>query len=788
MYLIKIKGIVQGVGFRPFVYKEAIKHNIKGYVLNTGSGVEILTNKKEFIEIFKNIPKLAKIDNIELIGVSSNYNENNYQDFKILKSENIQNNEETILPSDIYICKDCINELNDKNNKRYNYYFITCTNCGPRFSIIKDYPYDRPFTSMDKFKMCKDCKKEYTNPLDRRYHAQTIACKNCGPKLKLVINKKIINEKDDIEKIKKTTEILKKDEIIAIKGVGGFHLTGIMTNKSAIKIKKALNRFHKPFAIMVKDIEMAKKYVIISKKEEKILSSQIRPIVILKKKDNTKYKEISELDSLGVMMPYTALHYLLFKFINKPIIMTSANIPSEPIITQEKEIINQNITNNILTHEREIINRVDDSVIKVINDKPLILRRSRGFAPIPIKLPFKCEDTLALGAELNNTICIAKKDNAFLSGHIGTTSNLKTFEFFKKTIEIMLKITKTNPKIIACDLHPGYETTKYAKILAKKFNAKLIQIQHHKAHVASVAGEYNLKNYIGISCDGLGYGEDEKIWGGEIFDVNNSQFKRIGKLEDQFMIGGDLCTINPKKMLFSILTKIFDEKKLIKLKLFNEKESKLYIKQLKENFNIHQTSSTGRVIDAISAIFQLCDKTTYEARSAMLLESFGEDKIYFNKYKKYNYTNNNRSNNKIINNNTYNNQIIKPIIKNINGIDTLMTTPLIKHIFLNKTNDIFNNQKLANIALNYIANGLFEIANKYAIKNQNNYYFKNKLFDFFDKNKNINKRIVFSGGVAYNNQITNNLINKKVIINKNIPCGDGGISYGQCIIANSKNY
>lgn len=770
MYLIKIKGIVQGVGFRPFVYKEAIKNNVKGYVLNTGSGVLILTNKKEFKDIFKKLPPLAKINEIKINDVSDKYNEKDYNDFKIIKSKNTSKNEETILPADIFLCNDCINELNDKNNRRYNYYFITCTNCGPRFSMIKDYPYDRPFTSMGEFKMCKACKKEYTNPLDRRYHAQTIACKNCGPKLKLMNNNKIINEKDDIKKIKITADLLRKNKIIAIKGIGGFHITSILNNIAIKKIKSALNRYDKPFAIMVKDINMAKKYVILNKKEEEILTSSIRPIVILEKKNKKLNKETSELNTLGIMMPYTALHYLLFKFINKPLIMTSANIPGEPIITNEKEIINKKITTNILTNERKIINKVDDSVIKVIQNKPLIIRRSRGFAPIPIKLPIKCKDTLALGAEMNNTICIAKNNNAFLSGHIGTTSNFKTFEFFKKNIQTMLKITKAKPKIITCDLHPEYETTKYAKYLAKKLNAKLIKIQHHKAHVASVSGEYNLKDYIGISCDGLGFGEDNKIWGGEIFDVkNNSKFKRIGKLEDQIMLSGDSSTVNPKKMLFGILNKIFNEEELIKLKLFKKSETKLYIKQIKENFNIYKTSSAGRIIDAISAIFNLCEKTTYDARSAMLLESFADD---FHNYKKKE--------------NDFNK--LKPIIKNINGIDTLMTTPLIKYVFINrkinKNNNYQNdhNKYLANMAFEYIAKGLYLIAKKN--KNFDEQDIITKVKNIFLKN-NKNKKIVFSGGVAYNNQISSYLLNKGVILNKNVPCGDGGISYGQCIIANS---
>lgn len=462
MYKLIVKGIVQGVGFRPYIYKKAIEHNLVGTVKNTGDGVEIIINDKDFIKKLNDLPPLARIDSYNIKKINT---KEKYSNFSILKSENNNNSKETIIPADIYMCNDCKTELLDKNNRRYKYYFITCTNCGPRFTIIKDYPYDRPLTSMNNFKMCKLCKKEYTNPLNRRYHAQTISCKDCGPKLKLIINKQNKTEKTDELTIKKACELLKKGEIVSIKGVGGFHLCSLTNDKSVEKVRKILGRENKPFALMVKDLEMVKKIANISDKEKELLLGHARPIVVLKKLNKNSFNKVSELNSLGLMLPYTSLHYLLFEFIDEPILMTSCNLPGEPVLTTEK------IGKNFLTNEREIINRCDDSVLKVIKNSLVYLRRSRGFAPQPIKILNDCQDTIALGAELNNVICVTKKDKAFLSQYIGETSKLETFEFLKESVNNMIKFTRLNPKIIVSDLHPNYNST----FLEKNYQKNIMQ-------------------------------------------------------------------------------------------------------------------------------------------------------------------------------------------------------------------------------------------------------------------------------------------------------------------------
>ena len=719
-YKIFVKGIVQGVGFRPYIYRKAKENNLVGSVKNTGNGVEIVINDKNFINKLKDLPPLAKIKEYTIEKMGPNQK---FSDFFILKSSFSEG--ETELPADIFMCKDCLKELKDKKNRRNNYYFITCTNCGPRFSMIIDYPYDRPLTSMNKFKMCSQCKKEYTNPLDRRYHAQTIACKDCGPKLKLLDRKEDISGNSDKETIKKTINLIKGKKPVSIKGVGGFHVCSLSDDQSVEKVRKMLNRPNKPFALMAKDIDMIEKFAYVSLLEKKLLCGPQRPIVVIKKKKKDDFKKVSELDSLGVMLPYTALHYLLFDFINKPLLMTSCNIPGEPVSTTEK------ICKYFLTHEREIINRCDDSVLKVIKNKTFFLRRSRGYTPIPIKLPINCKDTVAVGAELNNMICIAKKNKCYLSQYIGETSKYETFNFLKDTITKFIKLTRLKPEIITCDLHPTYNSTIYAKELAEEYDAKIVQIQHHKAHVVSVAAEHNLTDYIGISTDGLGYGDDGKIWGGEIFKVKNSNnFSRIGQLEEQPQLGGDSAAIFPKKMLFGILSKILDEAELIKLQIFNKKESDIYIKILKSKRNVPLTSSVGRILDATSSLLGFCDKRTYDGRPAMILESIATKPLEF-----------------------------EPVFQNKNGKTILQTTPLFEFLLNNLDKD---KGRLAATAQMYIAKGLFMIAKKQAK----------------------NMPIVFSGGVAYNRMISNYMIKNNVFFNKEIPCGDGGICYGQAYLAN----
>lgn len=724
MYRIFVQGVVQGVGFRPYIYRKAKEHKLIGSVRNIGNGVEIIINDKDFIKKLIDLPPLANISNYSVKKIKLN---KHFSDFSILKSSITFG--ETELPPDIFMCHDCLNELRDEKNRRHDYYFITCTNCGPRFTMILDYPYDRPLTSMNQFKMCPQCKKEYTDPLDRRYHAQTIACKDCGPKLRLLSGVTDISGGSDIETIQKAIDLIKSGEIISIKGVGGFHTSSLCNDENVQKVRELFKRPHKPYAIMAKDIKMIETIAYVSKKEEELLQSPQRPIIILKKKKKNTFKVASELDSIGVMLPYTALHYLMFDYINEPILMTSSNLPGEPVSLIEK------IGHYFLTHERKIINRCDDSVLKVIQNTIFFLRRSRGYTPSPIILPIDCRDTVAVGGELNNLICTTKKNKCYLSQYIGDTSKYEAYNFLKDTVKRYIHLTRLEPKIVACDLHPGYNSTVFAKELAREYDAKLQQIQHHKAHVASVAAEYNITDYIGIAMDGLGYGDDGGLWGGEVFSVQKgNKFTRIGHLEEQPQLGGDSATIYPKKMLFGILSKILTEKELLTLKLFTEKETRIYYKILQNSSHVQRTTSSGRILDAVSALLGFCEQRTYDGRPAMILESMATTPFIF-----------------------------ESVFSQKQGKTILMTTPLFRYLLYNKE----DKRRLAATAQIYIAKGLFQIAKK-GLKKKN-------------------MPIVFSGGVSYNSMISGFMLQRGVLVNKELPAGDGCICYGQAYLANMEN-
>jgi len=713
MYKIKINGIVQGVGFRPFIYRKCTGLKLSGYVKNTGAGVEVLVDDREkFLKILNEIPPLARIDDytIEEVKINKKFN-----DFKILVSSESEGI--AFVPPDGFLCDDCLRELKDKKNLRNDYFFITCTNCGPRYTIIERTPYDRDKTTMSDFEMCDFCKKEYTDPMNRRYHAQTVACKTCGPKLALYHNGKKIKGG-----IKETAELIKKGEIVAIKGIGGFHIACATRDCVVLRLRKIEKiRENKPFAVMVKNFEMLGKIADFNEIEKKLLTSKERPIVILKKLNKNSLASVSNLDTIGVMLPYTGLHYLLFDYLDEPVIMTSSNLPESPITTELRE----QFIPYILDNDRRIVNPLDDSVIKVIAKKKLFIRRSRGFVPGAIKIADVRgvnKQILALGAEMMNTFCIYREGNAILSGHIGNTRNMRTFEYSKKIINKFLNFTKTKPEVLISDLHPEYNTSKYARELSEKLNIPLIKVQHHKAHVYSAAAEHELDDFAGIACDGLGYGTDGKIWGGEVFHNN----ERIGSLEEHVMLGGDSSVKNPPKMLIGILMKFLDEnevkKIMIKLKYYKNNEINLLHNQYKENFNCLKTTSMGRVLDAASALLGICDKRTYDGEPAMMLESSSGEPYY-----------------------------LKPVIKKEDRW-VLKTTPVFEYLIENIDKD---KERLAATVQYYIAKGLFEIAEKYK------------------------KPIVFSGGCAYNRLMTGYLVGKGVYLNEKVPAGDGGISFGQ---------
>ncbi|MBC8499763.1 MAG: carbamoyltransferase HypF, partial [Candidatus Atribacteria bacterium] len=562
---IIIKGIVQGVGFRPFIHKLVQNYNLSGWVLNSNQGVEIeVEGNTEEINNFVNdikekLPPLARIEKIEvnelpLVG---------YKGFSIKKSIVKEEDSFVLVSPDISICEDCLQELFDPNNRRFRYPFINCTNCGPRFTIIKDIPYDRKKTTMNNFKMCSLCQGEYDDLENRRYHAQPNACADCGPQISLYQNKR---KSEGIDPIEKAVKLLKEGKIGAIKGLGGFHLACDATNnKAVVRLRRLKNRETKPFALMSFNLEKILQYCKLGEKEEEWLVNRARPIVLLKKrKDSLISPSVAPRNNyLGVMLPYTPLHYLLLKDNFTALIMTSGNIADQPIIGDNQEALEKldGIADFFLFYNRDIFNRCDDSVVKIINDDNVFFRRSRGYVPHPIILDFKLKEVLALGGELKNTISFSKENYIFLSQYLGDLKSAETLEFFKESITNFKKMFKVKPEIIACDLHPDYLSTQYAEEIKVKKGLKVVKVQHHHAHIVSCMAENNVKEkVIGVAYDGTGYGDDGNVWGGEFLLCDLKKYARAGHLKYYPLPGGDKAIVEPWRMAYSYLYSIYGPK------------------------------------------------------------------------------------------------------------------------------------------------------------------------------------------------------------------------------------
>jgi len=632
-YKILIKGIVQGVGFRPFVYRLANELKLKGEVLNSSLGVEITINSTKsqldtFLErLQKELPPLSQIDSIEYSKID--YIE--FEEFRIVQTAN-NSLKTALLPPDISICKECEAELFDESNRRYLYPFITCTNCGVRYSIIYKLPYDRENTSMRFFKMCKSCQAEYNNPLDRRYHAQPIACWECGPILEL----KIKNEKLKIEEkniINKVVALLKEGKILAIKGVGGYHLVCDATNKEAIlRLRKRKNRPTKPFAVMVRDIDRAKEIAYISVKEEELLDSQAKPIVICKsKKSQIAIDDISpNISKIGIFLPYTPLHLLILDILNRPIVATSANLSDEPICTDLESIKRlDNVYDALLEHNREIVNGCDDSVLMVVAKQTITLRRARGYTPMSIKLPFKLtQNRLALGANQKNTIAIGFDDNVILSPHIGNLDGIASVEYFRENIENLERIYEFEPEVVVCDKHPNYESTKFAKELAMSSEKlEIKEVQHHYAHILAVMAEYQIKSRVlGVSFDGTGFGDDGRLWGGEFLLCDYKSYERVAHLKYFKLLGGEKAIREPRRVALSLLFESFGERAKDldspTIRAFSSFELDTLYTAWQKGLNAPQSSSMGRVFDAVASLLDIKQIVSFEGESGLLLEEF----------------------------------------------------------------------------------------------------------------------------------------------------------------------
>lgn len=651
---INVTGVVQGVGFRPFVYGLAKRLGLHGWVRNTSGGVEILVQgRKSQVERFihslqTDAPPLARIDSINSQVEISNIE---YSTFDIRPSTHAEDAYQPISP-DTAICPDCERELFDPTDRRYLYPFINCTNCGPRFTIIKDIPYDRPNTAMADFPLCDDCRAEYENPLDRRFHAQPVACSKCGPFVTLrethpnIPNSTISTIEYRLSAILKTRRMLHEGKIVAVKGLGGFHLACDANNAYAVEeLRRRKGRVAKPFALMAADLDAVKEICHVDSEESKLLTGCEKPIVLLDKKRGVNFIIVApNMDTLGIMLPYTPLHHLLLNqtdpiLAREPapslLVMTSGNLSEEPIAIENEEALERlsPLADAFLLHNRPIHVRCDDSVVRVESHKSqgaasptvhlqpstVFLRRSRGYAPYPVQLPFHVKPTLAVGGELKNTFCLARDGYAFLSHHIGDMENAETYESFEQGVKHLSHIFRVEPELIAYDLHPNYFTTRYAA----KLNIPKIGIQHHYAHIAACMADNGLddRRVIGLSFDGTGYGTDGAVWGGEILLASYTDFERFAHLEYLPLPGGDSAIRHPWRIALGYAHALgLDIADLPFLKKISNQEIKIVQQQVDKRINTPLTSSMGRLFDAVASLIGVRSEVTYEAQAAIEME------------------------------------------------------------------------------------------------------------------------------------------------------------------------
>lgn len=744
-YLITVEGIVQGVGFRPFVFNLANSLDLQGFVNNNSQGVFIdIEGTEESLKTFlktleNNSPPLAKIENITyqvkpLI---------NYVGF-IIKESEILENTITLISPDIATCQDCIDDIKNPSNRRYRYPFTNCTNCGPRFSIIKAIPYDRDKTTMKSFKMCDSCFSEYTSPINRRFHAQPNACMVCGPQV-------FITDRNGLtiptsHPIEWATNALNNGKILAIKGLGGFHLVCDAKNISSIELlRRRKVRPEKPFAVMGKNIDIIKKYCEVNNLEEELLTGIQKPIVLLKRREEYFLPQAiaPKQNTIGFILPFTPLHELLFDNGLEILIMTSGNINSLPLeYDNDNALLNlSTIVDYFLMHNRDIHVPIDDSVVKVVSNEPVIIRRARGYVPTPLKYNTSIA-ILACGPNMKNTFCISKDNFLFISQHNGDLENLETIEHYKRNIEHYKNIFKFEPVAVACDLHPNYISTEYAN----EYPLPKIQVQHHHAHIVSCMVENELTDkVIGIAFDGTGYGTDGNIWGGEFMTCTISDFDRLAHLAYVPLPGGDICAHQPWRMAVSYINYAYKGSEDITqmvTSLFGEKALTI-LSMINSNINCFMTSSMGRFFDAASAILGIEAYTSYEGQASMELEAIIDE----TEGDSYPYD-----------------------IVTIGSENIIDTTKIIKGLLIDLKKDL-------SVAV---------ISGKFHNSVVN---FSVDMCNIIRKNTGL-KEVALSGGVFQNSYLLKKLSNSLrennfiVYTHKNFPSNDGGVALGQIAIAN----
>ncbi len=717
-----IRGIVQGVGFRPTVYRIATKMGLTGYVLNKGSEVEVVLNRdaEKFIENLKrNLPSTAKITEIVI-----EEDDRTFDDFRIIKSETGARS--SPIPVDTGICDECFEELFDPENRRYHYPFTNCTVCGARFSLITDLPYDREKTAMGAFPLCEECNEEYTDPMDRRYHAQTISCARCGPSYRLYNS-----EKREItgDIIKKTANYLDSGAIVAMKSWGGMHLSCRLDEIE--KLRVWYNRPQKPLAVMVRDIATVEKYADITDEERELLCSNKKPIVLVHKKQSRNIAP--GIPTIGLYLPYTGLHHLLFSYMEEDaMVMTSANTPGEPMVTENEEAFSLKAEYYLL-HDRAIPNRIDDSVIKLWGERTFFIRKSRGYVPDPITIPHD-KTVLSVGAEENVCGTVATDGELYATQYIGNTRYYPTLEFLEDALRHLMTLRGVEEVDgIGMDLHPMYNTRRVARTFSEEFQVEPTAVQHHWAHAVSLLAEHEVNEGVVLTLDGAGYGSDDTIWGGEVLDATFTDFERVGHLEQIPLIGGDKATEDPRRIVFAIF------KQLGKEKYFEGKKAEILSKAMKDS---PKTSSLGRVLDAISCYLGICTKKTYSGEPAMKLEKYLEKGTCRH---------------------TFETERKRGVVQTIPIFDQMEK---------------------------YVSSSLSE-KDKADLAYSTVYAIMSELTESAMENAE-GKKVGIAGGVAYNIPIIEMVHGKlkesgyELFTHSHVPAGDGGIAFGQNVIVGSK--
>ena len=778
---IRIRGIVQGVGFRPTVYRIAKDLKLKGDVCNDGGGVLIRVcgtqeSIEEFIDrIHQESPPLANIHQLRRIPSSE---ELIFNDFVI--SDSISTAIKTQIAPDAATCENCKQEIFDPLNRYYRYPFTNCTHCGPRVSIINAIPYDRNNTSMVAFTMCRQCSKEYADIENRRFHAQPVACYTCGPRAWLErtdgkpVTAAMFSMLDDVDAV---CTLLQKGEIIAIKGLGGIHLACDATNHAAVeKLRSRKQRYHKPFALMARDIGIIEQYCKPTTKEKELLQSTPAPIVLINSLPLPLSLSPPPLSSsvapkqntLGFMLPYTPLHHLIMRRMNRAIVLTSGNISDESQCIDNDEAREKlsKVADYFLFHNRDIVNRIDDSVVRIVGEKLQIIRRARGYAPAAINLPPGFENIpqiLAMGGELKNTFCLLRNGQAILSQHLGDLENTTVFKSYQDTLNLYLNLFEHQPEAIAVDKHPEYLSTKFGKELAVANQITLYNIQHHHAHIAACMAENNLpldsKPILGIALDGLGYGEDNTLWGGEFLLANYHDFTRLATLKPAPLIGGEQANYQPWRNTYAQLISAFTwseiKQKYRKLEIIKylENQSLTILNQLiKKSLNTPLTSSTGRLFDAVAAAIGICrEECSYEGQAAIEMEALIDQDLLTQRKETLTYP------------------FKLNFLDNIYYIDP---HPMWEKLF----QDLQQQIPVKIIAAKFhigLAHAIVETVNTLRKQNSINH-------------------VALTGGVFQNRilfeQVSNRLqsLGINVITHSLVPCNDGGLSLGQAAIAAAK--